>query len=118
MDADNKVLVKQLLESMPISFFQIVPSIEKCFELQMMSIDAHIERLKAYDKCDKGPNKKEEIHERECLLLGRHVCEEKKIEWIDPGRRSCVSRAIYEERIKRIDSEFHEGLLDLSQHQV
>ncbi|KAK1414804.1 hypothetical protein QVD17_30563 [Tagetes erecta] len=47
-------LVKRLLSSMPKAFFQIVASIEQCFDLESMLLDEAVGRLKAFEERLKG----------------------------------------------------------------
>ncbi|XP_071708472.1 uncharacterized protein [Rutidosis leptorrhynchoides] len=54
-------LVKRLLDSMSMSFLQIVASIEQCFELDKMLFDEAVGRLKAYEERIKGTEKIEGI---------------------------------------------------------
>ncbi|XP_071704589.1 uncharacterized protein [Rutidosis leptorrhynchoides] len=54
-------LVKRLFDSMPMSFLQIVASIEQCFELDKMLFDEAVGRLKAYEERIKGTEKIEGI---------------------------------------------------------
>ncbi|XP_076949374.1 uncharacterized protein LOC143621999 [Bidens hawaiensis] len=53
-------LVKRLLDSMPKSFFQILASIEQCFDLDSMLFDEAVGRLKAYKERLKGAEKTED----------------------------------------------------------
>ena len=54
-------LVRRLLDSMPISFLQIMASIYQCFLLDSMLFDEGIRRLKAYEELFKGTEKTEGI---------------------------------------------------------
>ncbi|XP_022032847.1 uncharacterized protein LOC110933956 [Helianthus annuus] len=63
-------LVKRLLDSMPKPFFQIVASIEQCFELESMLFDEVVGRLKAYVERLRATEKTEDIQGG--LLLGSH----------------------------------------------
>ncbi|XP_022023796.1 uncharacterized protein LOC110924062 [Helianthus annuus] len=63
-------LVKRLLDSMPKPFFQIVASIEQCFDLETMLFDEAVGRLKAYEERLKANEKTEDIQDG--LLLARH----------------------------------------------
>nr|GEW14433.1 zinc finger, CCHC-type [Tanacetum cinerariifolium] len=63
-------LVKRLLNSMPKSFFQIVASIEQCFDLDSMFFDEAVGRLKAFEERLKGLGEKEE--EQGQVLMAEH----------------------------------------------
>ncbi|XP_071727560.1 uncharacterized protein [Rutidosis leptorrhynchoides] len=63
-------LVKRLLDSMPMSFLQIVASIEQCFVLDEMLFDEAVERLKAYEERMKRIDRMERIQGG--LLLSSH----------------------------------------------
>ncbi|XP_071742238.1 uncharacterized protein [Rutidosis leptorrhynchoides] len=63
-------LVKRLLDSMPMSFLQIVASIEQCFVLDEMLFDEAVGRLKAYEERIKGTDRMEGIQGG--LLLASH----------------------------------------------
>ncbi|KAF5785366.1 putative RNA-directed DNA polymerase [Helianthus annuus] len=52
-------LVKRLLDSMPKPFFQLVASIEQCFDLETMLFDEAVGRLKAYEERMKSHEEKE-----------------------------------------------------------
>ncbi|KAI3744492.1 hypothetical protein L1987_57574 [Smallanthus sonchifolius] len=54
-------LVKRLLDSMPLSFLQIVASIEQCFDLDSMLFNEVVGRLKAYEERLKRTEKMEDI---------------------------------------------------------
>ena len=63
-------LVKRLLNSMPKPFFQIVASIEQCFDLDSMFFDEAVGRLKAFEERLKGLGEKEEVQGQ--VLLAEH----------------------------------------------
>ncbi|KAJ0908882.1 putative RNA-directed DNA polymerase [Helianthus annuus] len=63
-------LVKRLLDSIPKPFFQLVASIEQCFELETMLFDEAVGRLKAYEERLKAKEKTEDIQGG--LLLVSH----------------------------------------------
>ncbi|GKA64327.1 anticodon-binding aminoacyl-tRNA synthetase, class 1a, partial [Tanacetum coccineum] len=63
-------LVKRLLDSMPKPFFQIVASIEQCFDLDSMFFDEAVGRLKAFEERLKGLGEKEE--EQGQVLMAEH----------------------------------------------
>ncbi|KAJ0897794.1 putative RNA-directed DNA polymerase [Helianthus annuus] len=52
-------LVKRLLDSMPKPFFQLVASIEQCFDLDTMLFDEAVGRLKAYEERMRSHEEKE-----------------------------------------------------------
>ncbi|GJW91354.1 putative zinc finger, CCHC-type containing protein [Tanacetum coccineum] len=63
-------LVKRLPNSMPKPFFQIVASIEQCFDLDSMFFDEAVGRLKAFEERLKGLGEKEE--EQGQVLMAEH----------------------------------------------
>lgn len=61
---DNKRLVQKFLGSAPTKFIQIVAAIEQFVDLNTMSFQEAIGRLKAYEERIKKPNKEEDTHDR------------------------------------------------------
>lgn len=60
---ENKRLVRKLLGSAPAKFIQIVAAIEQFADLNTMSFQEAVGRLKAYEERIKKPNKEEDTHD-------------------------------------------------------
>ena len=59
---ENKRLVRKLQGSVPAKFIQIVATIEQFADLNTMSFQEAVGRLKAYEERIKKPNKEEDAH--------------------------------------------------------
>ncbi|KAJ0911609.1 putative RNA-directed DNA polymerase [Helianthus annuus] len=58
-EVEEEETVRRILDAMPQPFFQIVASIEQCFDLTMMLFDEAVGRLKAYEERLKSHGEKE-----------------------------------------------------------
>ncbi|KAK1428540.1 hypothetical protein QVD17_17376 [Tagetes erecta] len=72
---DDEIVVRKLLTSVPKKFLQIVASIEQCSEIENMSLEEAVGRLKAYEERIKVYD--EEDNDQGKLLLTKEEWEER-----------------------------------------